>query len=225
MEPDARILIRLDEQPGKVVIQLDDGEILEVAPDAIPPDMPDVGGSLGSPLLHVLRAAAERKLVARKLFAMLDRASQSRARLRRKLLDAGYAAAAVDAVLDQAEASGLQSDRQYAESYCRDTLRSKPVGGLWIENKLRQKGVPAGLAADVVRELLSREQERELAEQAASVRWRREAGRDYRALTRVQRFLSSRGFPAGVCRAAATSARPSDDDPDSPCNSGPEDPS
>jgi len=225
VDPDARILTALDQQPGKVMIRLDDGEVLEVAPDALPPDMPDVGGSLGSPLLHVLRDAAARKLAARHLFTLLDRRMQSRARLRRKLLDAGHPEAAVTAVLDQAEATGLHSDRHYAEAFCRDALRSRPVGGRWIENRLRQKGVPGDLAADVVRELLNREHERELAEQAAATRWRREQGRDYRALARVQRFLASRGFPAGVCRAAASSTRPPESEPDTPCNSAPEDPS
>ena len=225
MEPDARIIVGLVRQQGAVVIRLDDGETIEVAPDALPPDLPEVGGSLGSPLLVVLREAAARKLAARHLFSLLDRSLQTRARLRRKLLDAGHPDDAVNAVLDQAEAAGLYSDRQFAEAFCRDTLRSKPVGCVWIENKLRQKGVPRDVAADVVRGMLDKGWERELAEKAAIGRWRREAGRDRLALARVQRFLASRGFSAAVCRAAATSAYPPDDDPDTACNSGPEDPS
>jgi regulatory protein len=220
-----RILTGLDEQPGRVVIRLDDGEILEVAPDALPADMPDVGGSLGSPHLHALRQAAARKQAARQLFALLDRRLQSRARLRRKLIEAGHSEEAVAAVLDQAEATGLHSDRQFAEAYCRDTLGAKSVGGRWLENKLRQQGVPADLASEVVREALPRDRERALAGRAAATRWRREHARDARALSRVQRFLAARGFPAGLCRDAARAARPPEADPDAPCNSDGEDPS
>jgi regulatory protein len=224
-EAASRILESVVERPGAVTIRLDGGETLEVAPDAVPADLPAAGGSLGSPLVASLRRAAARKQAARQLFALLDRSLQSRARLRRKLLDGGHPEDAVDAVLDQAEAAGLHSDRRYAEAYCRDVWRRKPVGAFWVESKLREKGVPAALAAEVVRAHLSPRDERALAEDAAAARWRRESGRDRRALARVQRFLASRGFPAALCREAAARTRPADPKADAPCNSGPEDPS
>ena len=218
MERDEYKLAGLEERPGTVVIRLDDGEVLEVAPDAVPPDLPQVGGSLGFPLLASLREAAARKQAARRLFAILDRKQMSRARLRRKLVDAGHAENVVDAVLDQGEASGLISDRAFAEAFCRDALRAKAVGGFWLVSKLREKGVGADLARDVVGSSLLPELEHDLAIQAAQRRWRRESSSDRRALARIQRFLASRGFAASICRAAAEETRP-----DAPCNSGPED--
>lgn len=205
------ILASVEERPGTVVIRLSDGEVLEVAPDAVPVDMPPVGGSLGSPLLHGLRAAAARKAAARRLFELLDRRLQSRARLRRKLVDDGHPEDAADAVLDQAEAAGLHSDRVFAEAFCRDALRTRPVGAFWLEAKLRDKGVAATLAAAVAREALTPETERDLAEQAARQRWRRERESGPRAEARVQRFLASRGFPAGLCRTATRATRPDTD--------------
>jgi regulatory protein len=215
----------VDEQPGTVTIRLDDGEVLEVAPDAVPPDMPAVGGSVSSPLLASLRAAAARKLVARRLFALLDRRLLSRAQLRRKLLDADHPPEAVDAVLDQAAAAGLHADRDVAAAYCRDTLRAKAVGARWLEGKLRDRGIDGQLAREVVREYLDPDTERQLAEAAAARRWRRERGRDRLALARVQRFLGSRGFSAALCRSAAFDQRPAADPSDAPCNSRDEDPS
>jgi len=218
VEPDTRKLAGLEQRQGTVVIRLDDGEVLEVAPDAVPSDMPQVGGSLGFPLLASLREAAARKKAAQRLFVLLDRKLMTRTRLRGKLLDAGHAEHAVDAVLDQGEAAGLFSDRAFAEAFCRDTLRGKAVGGFWLVSKLREKGVGADLAREVVRDSLTPEMEHDLALQAARRRWRRESAGDQRALARVQRFLASRGFAASICRAAAEATRP-----DAPCNSGPED--
>jgi len=218
-------LLRLEERPGSVLIDLDSGETLEVAPSAVPPDMPGVGGSVSSPLLHALRAAAARKAAARDLFRLLDRKLWTSSRLRRKLHDLGHEDSAVEAVLQRAEEQGLHSDRDFADAFCRDTLRTKAVGRAWLESRLRQKGVPPSLAGDVAARNLPSELETELADAAAERRWRRETGRDQRALARVQRFLASRGFPGGMAARAARAARPEAEPPDSSCISDPEGPS
>ncbi len=212
MEASERTLIGIDEQPQVVVIRLDGGETFEIAPDAVPPDLPDVGGSISSPLLHVLQSAAIRKRAARRLFELLNHKLWTMKRLRRKLLDDGLDPDAVDAVLAKAEAQGLISDRDYAEAFCRDTLRSKQVGRRWLVAKLQDKGVARQLADDVATEQLPEEWERELAELAATKRWQRERGGDRRrSLARVLRFLGSRGFPPGLCHRAARQSEPSAD--------------
>lgn len=218
-------LIRLEEQPGAVVVHLDSGESLEVAPQAVPPELPAVGGSISSPLLLVLRQAAARKAVARDLFRLLDRKLWTTRRLRGKLLDLDHPEEAVDAVLERAQDQGLHSDRIFAEAFCRDALRSRKVGRAWLEARLRQKGVDSALAADVSAQYLPSELEDELAAAAAEQRWRRERGRDQRALARVQRFLLSRGFPGGLASRAARAAKPGMEPPDSACISDPEGPS
>lgn len=204
----ARILAAVEFEPGAAILRLDDGETLEIAPDALPPGLPAVGGSLTEPQLAALRAAAARKQVARRLLAMLDRRLDSRARLRDKLCAQGFAAAAVDDVLDQAAAQGLHSDRLVAAAYCRDTLRGRAVGRRWLQARLGALGVPADLAAAVAAQELPPERERELAAAAAAARWRRERGRDLRALARVQRFLASRGFAPQLAAEAARRQQP-----------------
>lgn len=221
MNEDQRIIVRLEEQPGAVVIHLDGGEVLTVAPDAVPDQLPAPGGSVSSPLLHALREAAARKLAARALLALLDRKRWTTARLRAKLLAQGHPEAAVEAVIARAEEQGLHHDRDYADAFCRDALLRKAVGRRWLEAKLREKGVDSGLAADAACKHLPEDVERELAVVAATGRWRREQGRDQRALARVQRFLLSRGFPAGVATSVARATRP-DTDGDAACISGDE---
>lgn len=214
MSDDPRIIVRLEEQPGAVIIHLDDGEVLTVAPDAVPLDLPNPGGSVGSPLLRSLRSAAARKLAARALLALLDRKRWTTVRLRGKLLAQGHPEAAVESVLAQAQAQGLHHDRDFADAFCRDALRRKAVGRRWLEARLRERGVAADLAEGVASDQLPAEVERELARRAAAERWRREQGTDRRALARVQRFLVSRGFASGLATSVAIATRPgSDTDP------------
>ena len=190
----ARILVELKARSRSVVVRFADGEVLEVAPDALPAEMPDVGGTCSAPLVHSLREAAARKTVAQVLFRLLDRRRWTRSRLRRKLLDDGNPPTAVEDVLEDASRQGLLDDRDYAAAFCRECLNAKAVGPLWLVKKLREKGVPAALAADVVAAIVPRERERELAVAAAEKRWRREQACDERARSRVLRFLASRGF-------------------------------
>ncbi len=225
MDDAARTLIDRQERPGAVVLILDGGEMLEVAPDSVPDDLPGVGDSLAPPQLHELRAAAARKAAARELFALLDRKLWTVARLRRRLLERGHPGPAVEAVLTSATEQGLVSDAAFAAAFCRETLGRKAVGRGWLETRLRDRGVGCDLAAAMASEHLPAEQEQELALEAASARWRREGGRDARAEARVGRFLASRGFAPALARRAARSARPDDDPLDASCNSDTEGPS
>ena len=204
----ALVLAGMQERPDVVVLRFADGRTLEIAPDAIPPDLPGVGAALDEVMLGLLQRAAARKAAARGLLELLTRRLDSRLRLDRKLCDQGHPATAVHEVLDQAEASGLCSDRLFAAAYCRDVLSSRAVGRLWLEAKLRDRGVAPDLARAVAAEQLPSDRERELALRAASARWEREDGRDRRARARVQRFLISRGFPHATAGAAARDERP-----------------
>jgi len=225
MDTGPRILIGIAERPGTVVLRLAGDETLEIAPDAVPADLPDVGGSLGFPRVVSLRAAAARKLAARRLLALLDRRLSSPARLRRTLLAEGHPPDAVAAVLAAAADQDLVSDRRFAEAFCRDALRAKPVGRAWLQAKLREQGVPGDVATAVVADLLTPERERALAAQAAARRLGGRAPRDERARAQLRRFLAARGFPPAVCADVARRAGLEEAAGDMPCNSDLADPS
>lgn len=202
-------LVSVEETGRDVRLVLSDGTTLELAAESLPPALPAPGEALPSDVLAELREAAERKRVARRVFALLDRRLQTRRRLQRKLLDEGYAAGPVDTVLDRFEAEGIHSDRRFAEAWCRDTLRARPVGRRYLEAKLREQGVDAGLAADTAAASLTPEAERRAGHAAALKWWRRQRGAvDVKALSRGQRYLMGRGFPAAVAAEAVRTAAP-----------------
>lgn len=190
-------------------VALDDGTTLELAPGSVPAGLPEAGEMIPGPVLAGLRLAAERKLVARLVFAMLDRRLHPVARIRDKALEKGYSMAAVEAVLEQMAAQGIYSDRRYAEAYCRDCLASRAVGRRYLVTKLRDKRVPGAIATQVAAEILDPETETILAERAAQARWRRVRGEvDLKALAKVVRHLQGRGFDAGTANRAARRMKP-----------------
>lgn len=210
-------LIDIREESGSVFVMLDDGSNLELAPGSVPAGLPEPGDVVPEIVLAEVRLAAERKQVARLVFAILDRRLHPVARIRDKVVEKGYSVAAADAVLEQMAASGLYSDRRYAEAYCRDVLASRAVGRHYLVSKLRQKRVAGNLAAEVAREILDSETEEQLADRAAASRWKKIRGPgDMKDVAKVVRHLQGRGFNAGSANRAARKMQPvGSDDMDS----------
>jgi SOS response regulatory protein OraA/RecX len=211
------ILLRIDRREGAVTLTLDNGEVLEVSPDALTPDFPAPGRSVAAAQLREIRGAAARKAVAKRLFQLLDRRLKPLAALRRKLEGEGFDPEPVAAVLLEFEAKGLHSDRRYAEAYCRDALQRRPVGRRYLLAKLREREIPSEIARETVAAALSDVDEVKLAEAAAGARWAQMrgagAGRagarsrpgdaSLAAVNKIYRFLIGRGFATGLARRVA----------------------
>lgn len=209
MSENMRRLLDLRVEQGAVHLTLDEGETFELAPGSVPQGLPDIGGSISSPLLAEIRLAAERKKVARRIFSLLDKRLMPLAKIRRKLADEEYSEPAVEAVLEQMHSQGLYSDHTYAAAYCRECLSTRLVGRRYLEQKLRGKLIPAQIAAEVVAENLDLETEVELAHRAAEWKWKRARGTlDRKAEEKVARYLMGRGFGAGLAWKAVRANKP-----------------
>ena len=211
-----RRLVEVREEQGSVWLILDSGETFELAPQSVPKSLPDAGGSISSPLLAEIKAAAERKQVARRIFSLLDRRLQPTHRISERLQEDGFSAEVVEAVLDQMSTQGVYSDWHYARAWCRDCLGGRAVGRRYLVSKLREKRVSTTIAQEVAAELLDPVEEAERAERAAVKRWQRISGpADYKAVAKIVRFLMGRGFDAGVANRVARATKPADPDDDS----------
>lgn len=205
-------LAALRTESGSVFVTLADGETFELAPQSVPDGLPEIGGSIDSPLLHEIKLAAERKQVARRLLARLDRRLYPVQRLREKLRDEGFSSESIEAVLEQTAEQGLYSDQVYAEAWCRTCLLTRAVGKRYLVDKLWRKRVPRAVAQAAADTVLDAEREQKLAERAAAARWRRLSGpADRAAEAKVIRFLIGRGFAPGLARQAASDHRPAED--------------
>ncbi len=203
------VLVKCAQAGGTMTLAFSSGEILELAADSVPDQLPAVGERIPASLVIRLREGAERKQIAGRLFKLLDRRLYSVAALRVKLTKDGFARTSVDTVLESFAAQGLHSDRQFAAAYCRDTLRRRPVGRRYLWAKLRDQSVQAEAIESVLQDLMPAEREADLALLAARSRWARESEvGDPRSEARVMRFLMSRGFGASLARRAARTATP-----------------
>jgi regulatory protein len=191
-------IARLVEEEGQgVEVFLNDGSSFRVAGDA--PELRGLrpGRPLTAPELEGLRDAADRREIARRVFAWLERRAHARGRLRQKLIDLDFNPRSVDVVLDQFEARGLLDDEKFARLFVGDQLRKRPVGTLWLLAKLREQGVEREVADCVVAEELPPEVELAQARRALSKRSPTEDP------AKSLRFLSGRGFRQSIARRAA----------------------
>lgn len=197
-------LLAVERTEGTVTLRLDDGRVLELAPRAVPGDLPPPGEVVPQTVLAAAAAGAARKLAARRLLQLLDKRLLPEARLRRMLEQDGHPAEAVQAVLRDMKEQGLCSDQQFAQAYCRDCLRAKAVGRRYLVAKLRDKGIPASIAAEAAALVLDGEQERLSALAEAGRRWARAGGAaDPQTRAKIVRFLIGRGFAPGLAAEAA----------------------
>ena len=202
-------LISLTPSGRDVRIELSNGEILELAAESLPPALSVGDRSLAPDLLRELRDAAQRKRISRHVFNLIDRRLLPRRRILDKLSEKGFDRDLGAQVLEKFAEQGLVSDRIYAEAWCRDTLRAKAVGRMYLISRLIKKGVSGDLASDVAGDILPPEAEREAVGVAARKWWARQGGdTDPRTLARGMRHLQGRGFPAALAADAVRREAP-----------------
>jgi regulatory protein len=84
---------------------------------------------------------------------LLARRDHSAAELKRKLVQRGFPSETCDVIIERLVEKGYLDDRRFAERWAEAALASGRCFGLRLRHELQQRGVGAGLAADVVAEL------------------------------------------------------------------------
>lgn len=105
----------------------------------------------------LLYQAVEATLAEVRALSLLSRAEQFRSRLELKLAGRGISRPASKAALDRLEASGLLSDRRYAESWIRARLRNRVEGPRSLASALSSRGVAASAIKMAIKESLEGE--------------------------------------------------------------------
>lgn len=184
--------VELDESRRTLVVVLDNGTRLELAPDAEEARGLAPGLYIDAVRGQELARASERKAIARTVFAMLDRRARSRSDLRQRLIARGHAAEAVDAVLARCVEQGLVDDLAFARAWARAQLRRRGVGPRWLRARLRDLGVGSEDVDAVLAELAAHGDPVDDAMRALA---RRRLDLEVEAERRkAVRFLQARGF-------------------------------
>jgi SOS response regulatory protein OraA/RecX len=132
---------------------------------------------------------------------LLSLRPRSVAEIRKRLLEKGFASAVVEAVVAEFTESGLLGDGAFARSLAESVLKRKPVGRRFLHARLRRSGVAAPLITRTLNEVLPREREHHLAEEAFREKLRVLTTRGVsRATIRVRagQHLLQRGFSSDL---------------------------
>jgi regulatory protein len=142
----------------------------------------------------------------------LARRELTEKQVRQRLARRGLEADAIDDAVARLKAGGALDDARVAGAFARTAVRLKGRGPLRLERDLQALGVDRAAARTAVREVLADTDEKTLARQALTRRWRRvdrpgpaDAARLYRALLR-------QGFGPSAARAALAALGAPDDD-------------
>lgn len=133
-------------------------------------------------------AGADIRAVAMRLLAIRE---HSQAELRRKLMQKGFAAELIDAVLHEFTVRKLQSDSRYVENFIHSRQR-RGYGPVRIQAELRDNGV----AAELIEQYLDFTAPvwLQLGQQVRQKKFGEEPPFDYAGKVRQMRFLEYRGF-------------------------------
>lgn len=133
---------------------------------------------------------------------ILGRRENTRAQLRRKLLQRQFEAADVDRVLDDLTAAGFLDDARAAKTFARHASHIKGQGRMRIARELAAKGVDPDIVAETLDAQIDPAEEAERLTAALDKRARGRDLSDRRESSKVWQALVRQGFsPDAVSRA------------------------
>lgn len=119
--------------------------------------------------------------------------------LRKKLESKKFKPKIVDSVISNLKSIGLINDREFAESFTRDTLNGKAIGRNLLKRRLLDKKVPKDIVLQIIEKSYSNIDEKETAletakKQLKKYRTTKLKSDDKQNYIRLSSFLSRRGF-------------------------------
>ena len=143
---------------------------------------------------------------------MLGRRENTRAQLRRKLLQRKYEPADIDRVLDDLAAAGFLDDARAAKTFTRHASHIKGQGRNRIARELAAKGVDPDIVAQTLDAQIDPEEEAERLRVALERKSRGKDLTDRRESSKVWQALVRQGFSADAVSKALRRAGTDEDD-------------
>jgi len=130
-----------------------------------------------------------------KAYRLLAVRARSEKELRDALKRADFSPELIEAAIAECKAQRFIDDAGFARQFVQNRLRNRPAGRTRLAMELRQKGIEASTIASVLDEVLTPENQIELAEQLAEKQRKRLANLPPpKARQRLADFLRRRGF-------------------------------
>lgn len=143
---------------------------------------------------------------------MLGRRENTRAQLRRKLVQRKYESAEIDRVLDDLAAAGFLDDARAAKTFARQASHIKGQGRNRIARELSAKGVDPEIVASTLDAQIDPEEEAERLRVALERRSRGKDLSDRKESSKVWQALVRQGFSADAVSKALRKAGTREED-------------
>lgn len=145
-------------------------------------------------IVEILRADQE-KVAKNKAFRLLAVRARSRSELAERLRQADFAAPVIESVLADLERVQLINDPEFAMSFARSQVVTRPCGEFMLRQELIRKGVAANLIDAAIAEAYREQPQRLLAQQLAQKKKHQSKNlSEVKAKKRVWDLLGRRGF-------------------------------
>jgi len=127
-------------------------------------------------------------------FLLLSFRMRSKDEMRQRLIKKGYTEDEVNGVIDKLERLNYLNDREFAQTWVKSRIGSKPLGRSLMSKELKRKGVAVDIIEDVLNESLKGYDEYEVAKELALKRLGKIEVRDSKMWQRLSGYLARRGF-------------------------------
>jgi len=127
-------------------------------------------------------------------FLLLSFRMRSKDEMRQRLIKKGYTEDEVNGVIDKLEGLNYLNDREFAQTWVKSRIVSKPLGRSLMFRELKRKGIAVDIIEDVLNESLKGYDEYEVAKELALKRLGKIKVRDSKMWQRLSGYLARRGF-------------------------------
>jgi regulatory protein len=198
--------------PQRIGVSLDGAYAFTLAADLVAQERLEIGDLLDEPRVEALLAADQIARATESALHFLAYRPRSEREVRDRLRRGGYEQGAIDQVVQKLHGWRYLDDADFARRWVEGRSAQKPRGARLLQQELRQKGIDAETAREVIAE--ADLDELAAAEALARKRLTAYAGQDVAVVRRrVGAFLARRGYGFDIVRAALDRAlgEPEDD--------------
>ncbi len=122
--------------------------------------------------IQTIKVAALRKAAEDSALNYISYRPRSLQEVRNHLMHKGYSEELAESIASHLESVRLVNDLEFARMFVRDKLRRKPTGKALLLRQLSAKGIPSAMSRQVLREIISDEDQTSAAKELATRRLR-----------------------------------------------------
>lgn len=181
------------------VVDLDNGEKLQLEPDTIMQFQLQTGADLDEKKLHEIRLADQKRKSLQKALQLISIRPRSTGELRERFKKEGFFEETIESSLNYLIDNGYLNDEVFAERFAKSKIQKKDMGEAALRFELHKKGLSKQIIENVIRRIVAETPPLDMAIRAAKKKLRTiRTTETIKKRQKIYQFLTQRGFSAEV---------------------------